>query len=179
MVARNDSNFKIKTMRIELKQHIKWEAQGARNISTTSVSTVAVPGSQLVNVQHAIDKTQGRGQDAAVIGRATREDLQARLASGSTVKYEILVPANCTVDVRTANVVVTHSLCVQLQMGRHLPEVSIPLCVQETEQRVAVGATTEPSHVVANASAGSIQTVFVPDNAVNVDFRREVQFADW
>ena len=182
VAIRNDSKVKIKAMHIELRQHVTWTAQGLRDHFATSVAAITVSDSQIVDLQRAEAKGQVQGQDAVSIASTKRAELLKRMDVRSSTEHEIVIPATCTVDVRTARVDVSHSLCMRLQMGSlfYGPEVKSPLYIQESAdasgQRGTVGATATSNDItISSDRAYNIQPVTVPKEAVRTDLHREVR----
>ena len=189
IVARNDSSSSVKSMHVEILQVCTWYAQGQRQSKTRTVASTVVPGSDLGEVRWAAEEGNQRGRSAIAVADEARTYLQDLLTAGAGTRYEILVPDNCFLTLKTGLVEVRHLLSVRLKTPRCItsPNVCMPFRVQANTMAVGMGATPEETPVGlpsveampcaatgGERSGDEIRVVSVPQSAVSTEFSCDI-----
>ena len=190
VVARNDSSSLVKSMHVEIVQVCTWYARGQKEARRRVVASLAVSGSQLGDVQRAAEEGNQRGRSTTAVDHAARMYLQELLAAGAGTRYELLVPDDCLLTLKTGMIEIRHLLSVRLKTPTCVssPEVSMPLRVQVRTMAVVMGAPPETNPVelpfveavpfaatVGGGSADEVRSVVsVPQSAVTLEFSSEL-----
>lgn len=136
VVARNDSSFPIKAMRVKVKQEVEWlnPNYGHHSLKEKKIlKSSFVPISKLDGLQRAVDKKeQQHGQSLADVTAFARRELEERLATGGGVRLKLFVPGTCLTTLMVPRLIeVRHYLRVSLDMARaNSIKVGMPLRVQ-------------------------------------------------
>lgn len=189
IVARNDSSSSVKSMHVEILQVCTWYAQGQKKSTKRTVASMVVPESDLGEVRWAADEGNQRGRSAIAVADEARTYLQDLLTAGAGTRYEIVVPDNCFLTLKTGLVEVRHLLSVRLKTPTCItsPDVCMPFRVQASTAAVAMGATPEATPVglpsveavpcaatMGGRSGEEVRVVLVPQSAVSTEFSCDI-----
>lgn len=147
IVLRNDSPVTVTAMNIKLKQQTKWKARSHKASKKRTLASTAVPGSELSGVEQRAAGSE-RGQSAATIAEAAREDIQQQLDGGGGTPYTIYVPTSALLSVEVEKKIeVRHWLSVKLKTSglNSSPKLFIPVHVRPPEVAAQSEATAGPS----------------------------------
>lgn len=131
IVVQNDSPVTVNAMHIKMKQQAKWTARSHESSKTRTLASVQVPGSELGGAgTRAIGSV--RGQCAASIAEAAREDVQQGLVAGKGTRYTLLIPPSALLSIETDNIEIIHYVSVKLKTTgfNSSPEVSAAVHVR-------------------------------------------------
>lgn len=134
-VLRNDSSVTATAIDIKMKQLTKWKARGHKSSKKRILASIVVPGSELSGAEPRAAGSE-RGQSAASIAEAAREDVQQRLVGGDGAPYTIYVPSSALLSMKIGKKIeVTHWLSVKLKTSGlgSSPKLSIPVQVRPPE----------------------------------------------
>lgn len=188
-LARNNSSSGVRGLRIEIIQESSWAAHGLPAKFRRAVASVKVSGSELGELQRALDKGAERGRSPAALSDAAQQELRDLIGQGEGTRHEVRVSEGCSETMDVGVITVRHWLQVTLRTpwGTSSPSVTIPLRVLGKEGVQASGGTapastqetfssgeaaTAPSHDSPHfAAEGKAQPVAMPANAVAGAFR--------
>lgn len=183
VAVRNDSSSNMTALKIQLTQECRWSAKGQHDKMTRVIASMVVPGSQLGKMKSTPGIGSDGGQSVAPVEANPRTDLMQKLAAGSGLRFQLVVPGNCHLSLQTTNISVTHSVGVMLVTTGCMaapcvwaplsvvawsastgPVVPLPLATSAVTQQIlpALPRHTVPSQTLPNLPRQMVQYLAGP-----------------
>lgn len=126
-------------MHIKIKQLTAWRAQGHEAHEKRTLVSVVVKGSSLGALEPRAEVGTERSQSPASIAESSRENLELQIAAGTGTRYELVVPQEAVLTVKTDTMEVQHFLVVKLKMecSTSPPDRSTPLQIHRPSDSAA------------------------------------------
>ncbi|CAM9692926.1 unnamed protein product [Scytosiphon promiscuus] len=157
VAATNNSSLAVTAMHIKIKQLTTWSAGDYHGRGKRTIASMVVGGPSLGALQLPVKACTARGQRLAFFAETAREHLRRQLIAGGGTRYELSVPRNAVLTVRTDTIEVKHFLVLKLKTTNASYSCSISSAFQvRGPSAPAAGAQPETRSIVPPSAGAAL-----------------------